>query len=137
MRGNSDASPARRLVDISEFDKNRYVSLATFRKNGAEVKTPVWFAAVGNKLYFFSAGDAGKVKRLRNSSRARIAPCDVRGNVHGAFRDTNARIVTDPALIERIYAALRAKYGWQMSLLNVGARLAGRIRKRAFIEADF
>ena len=129
--------PEAGLVDIAEFDKHRYVSLATFRKSGAEVKTPVWFAAAGDKLYFFSAGNAGKVKRLRNSSRARIAPCDVRGTVKGDWRDTNARLVSDPALIERVYVAFREKYGWQMSLLNVGARLAGKFHKRAFIEADF
>ena len=47
--------------------------------------------------------DSGKVKRLRNSSRARIAPCDARGNVKGEWRDATARIVDDAALIERAH----------------------------------
>src|SRR6266545_2714344 len=84
-------------MDIAQFDQNRYVNLATFRKTGAEVKTPVWFAAVGPKLYVYTAGKAGKAKRLHNSSRARFAPCDVRGKVQGEWRDTNARITADPA----------------------------------------
>ena len=40
------------------------------RRNGNAVETPVWFAEHAGKLYVFSAGDAGKVKRLRNSPRA-------------------------------------------------------------------
>jgi len=124
-------------VDIAELDKNRYMSLATFRKSGAEVKTPVWFTATEGKLYCFSAANAGKLKRLRNSSQARIAPCDVRGNVLGAWRDTQARITYDQALIERVYRAFGAKYGWQIAVFNFGARLIGRFHKRVFIEVDF
>jgi uncharacterized protein len=124
-------------VDIEEFGRHRYMNLATFRKSGAEVKTPVWFAVMDGKLYVYTAGGAGKAKRLRNSPRARIAPCDFRGNLEGDWRDTSARIITDPALVDRAYAALRAKYGWQVSLFSFGARLAGTIRKRVYIEVDF
>ena len=42
-----------------------YFNLATFRKNGNAVATPVWFAPHGDTFYVFSAGDAGKVKRIR------------------------------------------------------------------------
>jgi PPOX class probable F420-dependent enzyme len=122
---------------IGEFDRNRYLSLSTFRKTGVEVKTPVWFAALGDKLYVFTAPDSGKVKRLRNSSRARIAPCDARGNVKGEWRDATARIVDDAALVARAHQSLRAKYGWQMAVTDFGARLAGRLRKRAYLEIDY
>jgi hypothetical protein len=57
----------------------RYVSLATHRRNRIEVKTPVWIAEVARRYYVFSAGDAGKVKRIRATPRVRIAACDVRG----------------------------------------------------------
>jgi PPOX class probable F420-dependent enzyme len=124
-------------VDISQFDAHRYMSLSTFRKSGVEVKTPVWFAATEGKLYCFSAANGGKLKRLRNSSRARVAPCDVRGNIRGEWRDTNARIVADPALIERVYVAFGKKYGWQIALFNLFARIGGKYDKRVFVEADF
>jgi len=119
---------------ISELDRHRYMTLSTFRRSGAEVATPVWFAAAGGKLYAFTAGDSGKVKRLRHSSRARVAPSDARGRVQGAWRDATARLVSEPAAIERAHAALRAKYGWQMWLTDLFSRLAGRIRRRAWIE---
>jgi hypothetical protein len=116
------------------MDDHRYVCLATVRRSGVEVKTPIWFAAVGEKLYAVTAGAAGKVKRLRHSPRVRIAPCDARGRVQGVWRDGIGRIVTDPQVIERAHAALRAKYGWQMWLLDVFSRLSGRIRHRAWVE---
>ena len=116
--------------------RNRYLNLATFRRDGAEVKTPVWFAEAEGRLYVFTAGESGKVKRLRNSSRVRIAPCDVRGRVRGAWQDATARVVGDASSIGRARAALRAKYGWQMWLADVFARLGNRIEHRAWIEIE-
>ena len=116
------------------MDDHRYLCLATVRRNGVEVKTPVWFAAADEKLYVFSAGEAGKVKRLRHSPRVRVAPCDARGRVQGAWQDGTGRIVTDSRVIERAQTALRAKYRWQMWLLDLFSRVTGRIRRRAWIE---
>jgi uncharacterized protein len=118
------------------LDQHRYLSLATFRRNGAEVATPVWFAASANRLYVFTGGDAGKVKRLRLSSRARVAPCDARGRVTGAWLEATARLVDDRPSIARARAALHAKYGWQLVLLDFGARLTGRLQRRAWIEVE-
>ena len=119
-----------------ELDRHRYLSLATFRRNGAEVATPVWFAASANRLYVFTAGDSGTMKRLRHSPRARVAPCDARGRVGGAWRDATARIIDDERLIRQARAALHAKYGWQLILLDLGARLTGRLPRRAYIEIE-
>ena len=117
-------------------DRYRYLSLTTYRANGAEVATPVWFASGDGTFYVFTGGDSGKVKRLRRSLRVRIAPCDARGKLHGAYRDATARLVTDTAVIQRAQAALGKKYGWQKWLLDLGSRLTGRIRRRAWIVID-
>jgi PPOX class probable F420-dependent enzyme len=121
---------------VTDFDRHRYLSLATFRATGAEVATPVWFAGVDGKLWIVTAGDSGKVKRLRRSSRARIAPCDARGKVHGAWRDVRGSVVAQPAAIARAHTALLAKYGWQMRLLDLVSLLSGRIKRRAWIALD-
>ena len=42
-----------------------YISLATFRRNGAAVETPVWFAILDGKLYVATDGTSAKVKRIR------------------------------------------------------------------------
>ena len=111
----------------------RYISVATFRKSGAEVATPVWCACAGGTFYVFSAGDAGKVKRLRARDDVRLAVCDVRGRVLGPWHDGKGRILTDADDVARALAALRAKYGLQMALTDVLARMTGRFGKRAYL----
>ena len=113
-----------------------YLSLATFRRSGAEVRTPVWFAREASVLYIFSAPDAGKVKRLRAGSRVRIAPCDVRGGVKGEWLDVVGWLFNDANEITRAHAALVRKYGWQMLLLDVGARLSGRYARRQYLRIE-
>jgi uncharacterized protein len=114
----------------------KYVSLATYRRNGNEVKTPVWIAEVTRRYYVFSAGDAGKVKRIRATPRVRIAVCDVRGNIKSSWMEARAGILSDPALIAQVRKALRRKYGLLMRFLDVMATLTGRIRRRAYIEIE-
>ena len=114
--------------------KASYVSLATFRKNGKEVRTAVWIAGSGDLLYVYTNSKSGKVKRIRNGSRARLARCDARGQVSGDWCDVSARMLDDPADRERGLAAVVAKYGWQMRLALLTSRLSGRYADRACIE---
>jgi PPOX class probable F420-dependent enzyme len=125
------------MTNIRSFDPatEPYVSLATFRRNGVEVKTPVWIAAVANRYYVFSTGDAGKVKRIRVTSKIRMAACDMRGTeIKSEWVDGEARLISDPAVIAAALTALRAKYGLQMKLGDFFAKLTGRMNKRAYIE---
>jgi PPOX class probable F420-dependent enzyme len=121
-------------ASLAALDAHRYLALVTFRRDGRAVSTPVWFAASGGRLYVFTAGDAGKVKRLRNDPRIRVAPCSARGAVRGDWIDGRARRLDEPEAIRRAYAALRRKYGWQMWLTDGVSRLSGRFRRRAILE---
>ncbi|MEM7252389.1 MAG: PPOX class F420-dependent oxidoreductase [Pseudomonadota bacterium] len=114
----------------------RYVSLATFRRDGRKVATPVWVAQADDRYYVFSEGKAGKVKRLRNSDRAQLAACDFRGNLKSNWMDARARLIDDPAVVSRAHRALREKYGWQMAVGDLFSRATGRFNKRAFIEIE-
>jgi len=100
------------------------------------VKTPVWIAKVAKRYYVFSAGDAGKVKRIRSTPRVRLAACDVRGNVRSAWMEARARILLEPSLIVEVRKALRDKYGLLMRLIDVVATMTGRIHRRAYIEIE-
>jgi PPOX class probable F420-dependent enzyme len=112
----------------------RYVSLATYRRDGREVCTPVWLAEADDRCYLFSEGGAGKVKRIRANGRARLAACDYRGKVKSDWIDARGRIVMEPEVIARAYASLRKKYGWQMAVGDFFSKLVGRYEKRAIIE---
>ncbi len=121
---------------MSELDNYQYVLLGTRKKDGSMVDTPVWFAKEGNTVYMFSAGNAGKIKRLRNFAQARLAPCTVSGKALGDFVPASATVLNDDTEIREAHRQLVRKYGWQMRLLDLGARLGGRIRSRAFIKAE-
>lgn len=113
-----------------------FVNLATFRKNGDAVPTPIWAAAVDGKLYAFSAASAGKVKRLRNSSRAQIVPCTRTGKRLGIWQEASAYLVDDPTEIEVANQALKAKYGWKMALTDLASKIGGRYNKRAILRIE-
>jgi PPOX class probable F420-dependent enzyme len=89
-------------MGFAAFAGHKYLNLETFKKSGDGVKTPVWFAADPSasldssdaKLYVYTIGVSGKVKRLRNNPRVRIAPCDMRGRLLGPWVDARAEIVT-------------------------------------------
>jgi uncharacterized protein len=98
------------------------------------VRTPIWFALVDERLWMMTGGDSGKVKRLRNNPRVRVAPSDVRGIVHGPWREGTAHIVNDARQIADAHGRLRAKYGWQVTLLDLVSRLSGRIHRRVWLE---
>ena len=71
----------------------KYISLGTFRKNGAKIATPVWFGEDGDKLYVMTRSDMGKTKRIRNNAQVTVAPCTIRGRVTGPEVAALARIL--------------------------------------------
>ena len=77
---------------IAQFAGAKYLNLEIFRKTAIGVPTPVWFARDVSRnaptitvFYIYSEADAGKVKRIRNNPKVRVAPCTVRGAVRGAW----------------------------------------------------
>ena len=133
---NHDKTLGLRAVSRTRLDREAYLNLATFRRSGAAVETPVWFAEHAGRLYVFTEGDAGKVKRLRANPSIRVAPCSVRGRPKGAWLPGRARRVDDPATVAAAYRALRRKYGWQMTVADFFSRLTGRFDKRAILELE-
>lgn len=118
---------------IEELKQARYLNLGTFRRSGKRVDTPIWAAEIDGLFYAFSEGKAGKVKRLRNSSQATLAACNMRGGLLGEWHEADAYVVDDPQEIEAAYQALTRKYGWSVRLSNAFAKLTGRYQKRAVL----
>ena len=122
--------------EIEFLEGGNYISLATRKRSGEWVATPVWFAPHKGSYYVFSAGQAGKVKRLRNFSESRIAACTVRGTLTGGWLDTKAQVLQSPADEKQALDALRRKYGWQMMLGDFFSVLTGKMGRRAYIRID-
>ncbi len=87
----------------------KYISLITFRKNGAAVPTPVWFGEEAERLYVMTRGDMGKTKRIRNNPQVKVAPCTIRGKIIGPEFAASARILP-PEEQARARASINRKY---------------------------
>jgi hypothetical protein len=123
-------------ASVVDLGGEQYVNLGTFRRDGREVRTPVWVAEHAGKVYVFSEGKAGKVKRVRATGRVTLTPCDIRGKLRGETSSGRGVVVDEPALLETVYAALRRKYGWQMRILDGLSTLGGKIEHRALVEIE-
>ena len=120
------------------WERERYLSLVTYKRDGTGVETPVWFAELDKRHYVFTEGDSYKVKRLRRNADIKAAPCRMLGTVTGAWVAGRARIVTDDArLVARAESAFVAKYGWQIRLFDFFSKLGGKYPKRAWLELTF
>lgn len=65
--------------------------LTTFRRSGQEVATPVSIAVDADRIYFVTAVDSGKAKRLANNDAVTLAPCTTGGTVTGPAITGRAR----------------------------------------------
>src|SRR5450755_3332244 len=125
---------------ISQFAKAKYLSLETFRKTGVGVRTPVWFAedaAAGAPatFYVYTLPDSGKAKRIRNNPKVRIAPCNMRGDLRGAWVDARAR-VCEGTEVEKGQELLNQKYGLMKRIGDFFSRMRGRTQAVLAIEID-
>ena len=105
----------------------QYVALTTYRRDGTPVTTPVWAAAEGECLYLFTNASAGKVKRLRNSSRAAVAPCTASGKVTGAQLPAEAFNLGSDQM-PKVFPLLVKKYGIAARLFATYDRARGLLR---------
>ena len=111
----------------------RYVRLSTFRKSGAAVPTPVWFARLGENLYVVTGRNTGKAKRIRNNPDVTLAPSDFRGRPKGPDIRAVAG-VTDEKRGGPADRALRGKYGWQYRAFEVVEGLRGAADDLVYLE---
>ena len=127
---------ANNADEIEFLEGGNYLSFATLKKSGDYVATPVWFAPDGDSYYLFSAGNAGKTKRLRNFSQCRVAACTMSGTVTGDWLDGDAYLLPESSQAKTALAALHRKYGWQMKVTDLLSRLSGKMSARCYIKVD-
>lgn len=124
---------AEQAASFDVLDGHQYMSLTTFRKSGAGVATPVWFARDGARLVVTTQLQSGKAKRIRSNPQVTVAPCTASGQILGPAAQGCARFL-EGAAAEQARALLRRKYGLIWTLFNVGYRLRGLHRTAGFLE---
>ena len=117
------------LVTEAARFPGKYLSLATFRRDGTAVATPVWFAQDGGLLLVWTNEQTGKVKRIRRNPSVTIAPCTATGRLRGQPLPAQARLL--PAgEASRAEALLARKYRYDMALLRALEAVIGLARRR-------
>lgn len=98
-------------VRLKQFEGRSFLNLETFRRNGAGLKTPVWFTQEGETLYVRTVAGSGKVKRVKNNGEVQIVPCEANGAPIGEWAKAYAVEATDPETAELVRRLLEKKYG--------------------------
>jgi uncharacterized protein len=122
-------------MGFAAFASQKYLNLETFKNNGQGVKTPVWFAAEPSvkldsydaKLYVYTIGVSGKVKRIRNNPRVNVAPCDMRGRPKGEWVQARAEILAGPEVHYGMQLLNKKYFPWKQ-LLDFFAKFRKRER---------
>ena len=98
---------------LSQFEREKVISLETYRRNGEPVRTPVWFLEENGILYVHTDDSTGKVKRIRRNPKVRVAPSHFRGKPKAEYVDARAEVQTNTAAVEKYRSQIYKKYGFQ------------------------
>ncbi len=115
--------------------KENYVNLATQKKDGSFINTPVWFAQEKetNYYYVYTLKKSGKVKRIRNFKNIKVAPCNFSGKLKGNWINAKAELIDDRDKIKLAYSLLRLKYGIFFKIGDFFSWVIGNYNKRQII----
>jgi PPOX class probable F420-dependent enzyme len=112
---------------------SEYILLTTFTKDGRPKPTAVWAAPEGDRLLVITQEKSWKVKRIRNTPRVTIAPCDRGGKPKGEAAEAVAAVL-DKTANPATYDALGARYGLVGKTFNFFSKLRGGVKNNVTIE---
>lgn len=116
------------MTDVDRLGGEKFVSLTTYKRNGDGVATPLWIAAEGGQLLFWTPADSWKVKRVRRDPRVSMTPCSRMGKVAPGAPTVGGRgqVVDDAAEVARVEAMFKRKYGLSFRVITTVEKLIRR-----------
>jgi PPOX class probable F420-dependent enzyme len=95
----------------------KYLSISSYRRDGTEVATPVWFVQENGSLLAETDAQSGKVKRIRRNPIVRVAPCTGRGRLRAEPVIARAELLpaTETSRVEELIAR---KYRLDMVIIK-------------------
>jgi uncharacterized protein len=111
---------------LEQFNKQKYLNLETFRRNGESMKTPVWFVQAGETIYVQTVANSGKVKRIRNNENVNVVACKMNGQPVGTWAKARASENKDAEVFRKVDSLLNKKYGLVKKVLSRRAAKEGR-----------
>jgi uncharacterized protein len=121
---------------FSSLEGKPYLSITTFRRDGTEASTPVWFVSddLRRRLFVATGAKTWKMRRIRRDPHVRVAACTSRGKVKGEPIDGVARVVDEEPLVRRLQSE---KYGWQKWLVESAYGLGRAVTRKPAEESVF
>ena len=107
-----------------EISNQKYLSLETLRKNNSVVQTPVWFVIYKDMIHVVTREDTGKIKRLRNNNKVRIALCNFKGDVKGQWVSGIVAFSSTEDM-QKVLELRREKYGFIERIARFASRNKG------------
>lgn len=95
----------------------KYLSVGSYKRDGTEVRTPVWFVQEDGSLLVETDGGSGKVKRIRRNPVVRIAPCTASGRLRGQPVSAHAELLP-AAETSRVEAMMARKYRLDLVIIK-------------------
>jgi hypothetical protein len=118
-------------MKLKQFEKQNYLNIETFRKNGQGVKTPVWFVQDGETLRVWTYAGSGKVKRIRRDGSVHVVPCTATGEPRGEWVSAQAVVDDSPDDIQHTESLMKKKYGLLFMFFRA---LGGKNAKKAALK---
>lgn len=110
--------------NLTEFLKEKYLNLETYRNDGHAVQTPVWFVINNGVIYVTTPSTTGKVKRLNHNKNVRIVPSDLKGRPKGNWIAATAYFANESES-EQAIRLRKKKYGLMAKLVNISVYRKG------------
>lgn len=120
------------MAESANLADEKYVVLTTTKRNGDRVPTAVWIARLPDgSLGFTTDLTSGKVKRIRNFPDVTLQPSNARGVVKPGTEPVPARaVVLSGTDAEPVEQAIKAKYGFMVTLIGLGYEIGRIVRRR-------
>jgi uncharacterized protein len=117
-----------RPVDLEVLFPGRYLSVTSFKRDGAGVATPVWFVSDGRRLFAFTDLHSAKIRRIRRNPRVLVASCRVDGKLRRERVPARAEVLTAAGELERVQKLLVARYKMSYRVVMLCYRLGRLLR---------
>lgn len=114
-----------------QLGATKFVSLATYKRDGTPVGSPMWLAPDGPDLVVWTPSDAWKVKRVRRDPRVVVIRSGRMGKVDPVDPELLGTAVVEesPAEVSRVEQLIRRKYGAQFHIITTLEAILARGRK--------
>ncbi|MGZ8686847.1 MAG: PPOX class F420-dependent oxidoreductase [Gaiellaceae bacterium] len=109
--------------------QGKYLSLTSYRRNGAPVATPVWFVTENGRLLVSTDAGCYKVKRIPRNPSVSIAACTATGRLRGEPVEARVELLpeTEGPHVEELMAR---KYRFDRILVLPLYRAVQRLRHK-------